>query len=251
MTPANATDVQQFSPQHSQHLSNPNRVLNLRTPSSFISKVPQSQTKSNLPFIPSNDNFPLPSNIEIVKTPHLQTANENQQKLGQYHYSLENISNHSNLAEATNVPGDYHLGTNLRNSNNQKMYIPKDNKTSYELKHSKNPNSIINEEYIHCDKAQEASKNIVIESGACAQKSNNESEKNLEPLNDIRYNALLAEQMLFEALLPPSAANASNIVGSSLDEKELMYIREKLSNKYSNKNDYKNPAVLRELENIR
>lgn len=46
-------------------------------------------------------------------------------------------------------------------------------------------------------------------------------------------NAQLAEQMLSDALLPPSAVHANEIIGSTLDRNKLKYIQEKLSAKYS------------------
>jgi hypothetical protein len=48
-----------------------------------------------------------------------------------------------------------------------------------------------------------------------------------------RETASMAESMLTDALLPPSAIHLKDIIGSTLDKKELMFIREKLTDKYS------------------
>ncbi|XP_015115591.1 paxillin isoform X1 [Diachasma alloeum] len=50
-------------------------------------------------------------------------------------------------------------------------------------------------------------------------------------------NSTLADQMLSEALLPPSSIHSNDIIASTLDEKGLSYIREKLSSKYGEKED--------------
>jgi len=52
--------------------------------------------------------------------------------------------------------------------------------------------------------------------------------------------ACMAESMLTDALLPPSAIHLKDIIGSTLDEKELMFIREKLTDKY---NAMENPII--------
>lgn len=64
-------------------------------------------------------------------------------------------------------------------------------------------------------------------------------------------NSLLADRMLNEALLPPSAIHAADIIGSTLDEKGLSFIREKLTSKYSAKDEsvgLQSPTRARELE---
>ncbi|XP_011307538.1 uncharacterized protein Tes [Fopius arisanus] len=62
--------------------------------------------------------------------------------------------------------------------------------------------------------------------------------KKLEkPINSHDDNSILAEQMLSEALLPPSSINSNDIIASTLDEKGLSYIREKLSSKYGDKEE--------------
>lgn len=253
MTPANATDVQRFSPQHSQNLSNPKGELNLRTPSSFIPKVPYTQkvpqTKSSLPNSPNERGAPLAYNTDSIRGQHTQLANQSNPILGQYHHALANVSNQASLAEAANVPGAYHLGSELPNSNDQSKRCQKHNPTPYELKYSKNPASIINEECDQDCKAPQTSESLSNELRAHTEKIGAQTQENLEFSSALPSRALLAEQMLCEALLPPSAANAGNIVGSSLDEKGLLYIREKLSDKYGIQNDPV-PLPSRELDHI-
>ena len=53
-------------------------------------------------------------------------------------------------------------------------------------------------------------------------------------------NSMLADKMLNEALLPPSAIHAADIIGSTLDEKGLSFIRERLTSKYSAKEEQVN-----------
>ncbi|CAB0038736.1 unnamed protein product [Trichogramma brassicae] len=92
MTPANATDVQRNSPQHSQSLSNNannGAGWNLRTPSSFIPKVPySSQAKSSnllANYAPSEENRPItPIKDAMRTTTHLQASHE-QSPMGRYH----------------------------------------------------------------------------------------------------------------------------------------------------------------------
>ncbi|KAL7303017.1 hypothetical protein TKK_0004238 [Trichogramma kaykai] len=90
MTPANATDVQRNSPQHSQSLSNNNGAgLSLRTPSSFIPKVPysSSQAKSNLlpNYAPSEESRPIdPIKDAMRTTTHLPASHE-RSPMGRYH----------------------------------------------------------------------------------------------------------------------------------------------------------------------
>ncbi|XP_015520382.1 uncharacterized protein LOC107224724 [Neodiprion lecontei] len=57
-------------------------------------------------------------------------------------------------------------------------------------------------------------------------------------------NAQLAEQMLSDALLPPSAVHANEIIGSTLDRNKLKYIQEQLSAKYS-KDDSPSQHILK------
>ncbi|XP_076642186.1 testin LIM domain protein [Halictus rubicundus] len=50
--------------------------------------------------------------------------------------------------------------------------------------------------------------------------------------------AFIAESILADALLPPSTVHTNDIIGSTLDRKGLMFIREKLANRYGNQGNY-------------
>ncbi|KAH0549877.1 protein PF14_0175 [Cotesia glomerata] len=80
----------------------------------------------------------------------------------------------------------------------------------------------------------------------------NEPCRNLRESNLQEHkNSILADKLLSEALLPPSAIHASDIIGSTLDKKELSFIREKLASKYCGKeeelDDLHNSSKSREL----
>ncbi|XP_034938131.1 Wilms tumor protein 1-interacting protein homolog [Chelonus insularis] len=51
--------------------------------------------------------------------------------------------------------------------------------------------------------------------------------------SDRDENSILASKMLSDALLPPSSIHSSDIIGSTLDQKGLSFIREKLASKYN------------------
>ncbi|KAF7994738.1 hypothetical protein HCN44_004210 [Aphidius gifuensis] len=60
--------------------------------------------------------------------------------------------------------------------------------------------------------------------------------KNDDKLNDnYDENSILADKILSDALLQPSSINSGDIIGSTLDQQGLNYIREKLTTKYSDK----------------
>ncbi|XP_008213365.1 uncharacterized protein LOC100120273 [Nasonia vitripennis] len=408
MTPANATDVQRFSPQHSKLLQNNSPAgLNLRTPSSFIPKIPQSQTNANLPNFSSllNEGMsPLTPNIDVVRAQHLQAMNEPSPGPGRYHHTLAKISGKSNLAEAASVPGTYHLGksplansaapknsnarpyhhtlenisgkgslaetanipagyhlggnqvanasspkdpnsgpyhhslenisnkgslaetastpgayysgeghlANSSGSNNQILgpyhhtlanisgkgnlaeaanvpgayhagenhptsFSSPKNSSSGPYHHSlanisgkgnlaeashvpgayhlgtgshvtnsanfKNPDPTLKAEFNQEIPSHMPNEHLPSQLKAYTEKMGGQVDQNLEFSSDLSPNALIAQQMLSEALQPPSAVNSSSIVGSSLDEQGLSYIRDKLHDKYSNKKDNQSPMV--------
>lgn len=406
MTPANATDVQRFSPQHSKLLQNSPSGLNLRTPSSFIPKIPQPQTNANLPNFSGllNEGMsPLTPNIDVVRAQHLQAVNEaspgpgryhhtlanisgkgslaeaasvpgahhlgesplahsgspknsncrpyhhtlgnisgkgsvaetanipdvyhlgrNQvANTGPYHHSLENISNKGSLAEAVSTPGAYHSGeghlANSSGSKNQNLepyhhtlanisgkgnlaeaasvsgayhagenhpasFSSPKNASSEPYHHTlanisgkgnfaeafqipgayhsgenqlanspnfKNPDSTSRAESNEGISSHKPSEYLPSQLKAYTERLGGQVDQNLEFSSDLSPNALIAQQMLSEALQPPSAINSSSIVGSSLDKQGLSYIRDKLHDKYSNKNDNQIPIVPGELEHLR
>lgn len=56
-------------------------------------------------------------------------------------------------------------------------------------------------------------------------------------------NAMLADKILSDALLPPSSINSGAIIGSTLDQKGLNEIREKLTSKYSDESTESNGSL--------
>lgn len=64
-------------------------------------------------------------------------------------------------------------------------------------------------------------------------------------------NADIVQSILADAFLPPSTVHAHDIIGSTLDESRLMFIREKLTDKYSNQENQvhnASPNVARDLD---
>lgn len=119
MTPVNASDVQHFSPQHSQQQSLfANSKLNLRTPSSFIPKSLENQTKSHLPF----DSVPIAYKEDVVRSQQLLASQEkNPHHPARYHHVLKNIPTSTNTAQHDTVQGVYSKGSGLYNSKNQPL----------------------------------------------------------------------------------------------------------------------------------
>lgn len=244
MTPANATDVEQFSPQHKTGISY-GPVVNLRTPSSFISKnqiqspfssttepppLPISQP-SNFPINSlslnlqsigsSNEQVPLsqtsnifnnsiPSNLECVRTQVLESSFENPPQ-GRYHRALINIASDSTFTKSEQID-------NFNNPQKSQIFSPL----------SKRRDSGTNTR-AHLEATGKIDSYVIKSDELCQD---------------------LAERMLSEALLPPSAIHANDIIGSTLGEKGLMYIREKLNSMNSNKEDIEQqgPFKARELD---
>ncbi|KAL0122432.1 hypothetical protein PUN28_007272 [Cardiocondyla obscurior] len=222
MTPVNATDMQKCCPQHKSHT--PSSGVQLRTPSSFAKNVPYAR-------------YPCDTqNKQDAATATNNTELFNAQEM--YDCTLDRVSVSSDIARSQPVEGK------LITENLQRVH---DATLVNESINSKIANSSIP---LHLAEREIAS--------ACEKNTfeNNISEGNTfkeheETLNDtMRYlahseavddkSALIAESMLADALLPPSAIHANDIVGSTLDEKELTFIREKLADKY---NIAENPAA--------
>lgn len=247
MTPANATDVQQFSPQHKAGILSSGPGVNLRTPSSFINKTPSTFQYSSAepPPLPlseppildplplnlqsigadyresSSESLPsrlqtssilnksLPSNVEFVRTQMLESSLENTPQ-GRYHRALINMANDSKFAKSETID-------DVTSPQKSRIFSPSAKKIS-------EANSRV--------EATGGIDSFVAESDCLPQE--------------------LAERMLSEALLPPSAIHAADIIGSTLDEKGLMYIREKLNSMNSGKEDIEQqgPFRSRELEGL-
>ena len=191
MTPANATDVQSLSPQHSHQIfASP--LANLRTPSSFIKKSSVGST--------SYVNKITPTNLELIKIDQLNSTNEPISS-AKYHHIFTKDKVNFDVAKSADSANVHNLFSNGS---------PRTNKLPYSIE------------------------NLKID------------QINSSPIDQNKKlsNEILAEKMLSEALLPPSAIHSSDIVGSTLDAKGLIYIREKLSDKYNLQNDSKGTNLL-------
>lgn len=180
MTPANASDMQRFSPQHT---SNPTHGTNLRTPSSFLPKIS--------PPLPHNSENGILSKIISSQTPNAECFSEFGAIPGRYHRALAKVGHESNVAETDPVMG--------------MQKCPQFASELSKLDQSRAENDL------------KKVTSLILSSSERSNKAE-----------------MLAEEMLCQALLPPSAIHSLDIVGSTLDEKGLDYIRDKLSHKYSN-----------------
>ncbi|XP_017756330.1 PREDICTED: testin [Eufriesea mexicana] len=194
VTPVNATDMQHFSPQNKPNVSS--NFVQLRTPSSF---APKSSYKKNL-----YENI----NVHEFPAPLERLSNYNDIKNIPIFEKYNIISNDGEIIESTN------------------QNIAKNSSKTVNLKYSNdapitNINSEVSLPWSSSEGYKEAQKDML--------KSPLSSVSYSKPINDD-----IVEAMLADALLPPSTVHANDIIRSTLDEKSLMYIREKLTNKYSN-----------------
>ncbi|XP_076237072.1 testin LIM domain protein isoform X2 [Calliopsis andreniformis] len=204
MTPANATDMQHFSPQ--RKVNTQQSMVQLRTPSSF--------------------------------TPKISYKKDLHEDLKKYEQSSEMLNESSKVTTAS-IRGKYNLtGDNVVHSSNfSKTNNCHDivNEKNPVIEHSKHPNS------------------AVIRSGnsAVTASSSNSSDHYIEahnditdklkrpsfafplyskPANDLEYTT---ESILADTLVPSGTIHTNDIIGSTLDKQGLMFIREKLTTKYS------------------
>ena len=280
MTPANATDVQRFSPRHKAGSNISVPVRNLRTPSSFISKnasLPSSQSallmnepppfsSTQLPPLPASQPPPLskgtepsyfqnnavPANLESVRTHTFGNSVEISLQ-GRYHRALINTPNEAILTksgpiDALNSAKKSAPFTQLLKNHTRSLASKLQNSLNQCPKESFLQNNNYSQQSPSPTERQEESNILGIKAHL---EETGKIDAHLEKSRELPQD--IAERMLSEALLPPSAINAGDIIGSTLDEKELMYIRDKLNSKYSNKSDieHKGPFESRELEGFR
>ncbi|XP_043482203.1 paxillin [Leptopilina heterotoma] len=247
MTPANATDVQQFSPQHKVGILSSGVGVNLRTPSSFINKTPNTFQYSStepppLPLSQPPNNSPLPLNLQSIGAEYRESSSE----------SLPNRSQTSSILNKS-LPSNVEfvrtqmLESSLENSPQGRYHRA--------LINTPNDSKFVKSETI--DDVNIPQKSKIFSPGA---KRISEASSRVETTGGIDSFVVdsdhlpqdLAEKMLSEALLPPSAIHAADIIGSTLDEKGLMYIREKLNSMNSGKEDIEQqgPFRSRELEGL-
>ncbi|XP_031839931.1 testin LIM domain protein isoform X2 [Nomia melanderi] len=213
MTPANATDMQPCSPQNKHNIQS--NTVQLRTPSSFIiSKSPykkDAHSKSN------NYEASLPISVMVNNTsttPVFETLNT--------------ISNNCEIAKSEPIrSGVYNKGIssiNCQRVNNNHRDI-----TSKEV-------SIPN--YSECSDPEGTMPQNSVEHYEEVHNVLKNPPTSLSHSKSINNEAYIAEAILADALLPPSTVHANDIIGSTLDQKGLKYIREKLTNKYSNQGNH-------------
>ncbi|KAG5320131.1 TES protein, partial [Pseudoatta argentina] len=229
MTPVNATDMQKCSPQHKSHIL-PTGVQ-LRTPSSFAQKGPYArQNKQSAATVINNNEILMRSTEEYNCT-----------------LDVYNVSVGSNIARSQPIEGKL-IYENLQ----------RDTVLQVDEKNAAVDNKIVNssifthlaEQEIVSAREKHTCRNYV-PCGGNAFEQHGEIRSNLvdttmctavhggEAIND--ETVFSVESIFADALLPPSAVHANDIIGSTLDEKGLTFIREKLADKYNNAT--KNPAM--------
>ncbi|XP_043253010.1 uncharacterized protein LOC122397723 isoform X1 [Colletes gigas] len=197
MTPANATDMQRFSPQNKPTV--PSNMVQLRTPSSFTPKSSYKKdfhdkwNKHNAPNLETLTNV---NNINDIAVLEKYNINSN---------SSETVKSEP-IKSRFYDKGIYPINC-PKSDNNHHDIVNKDSSMTERLKF---PNT---------EGIEDIFKN---------------SSSNLTHFNPINDDTAIAETILADAFLPPSTVHANDIIGSTLDKKGLMFIREKLTNKYSN-----------------
>ncbi|XP_023289548.1 uncharacterized protein LOC105701675 [Orussus abietinus] len=304
MTPINATDMQRFSPHHKANSPIGGQRANLRTPSSFLPKVPTLKS----PLLEQNrESHATPVKVETVHGEIGECASGEKLRLGQYHPTLDKISNSGQRMESklvdtlnqqfaspnrlTSSPSvSKHLNqmetqgtqTPPRTGNHQLRYgtpqaegmiesVVQNPKLYHEEgavytplpSHSHSlpsrssassaslPSDVHPEEKFlrnkqYPPKSSYPSQSVPINTELAESSTDNHGivPENVANISSVGYSLFTeddlnqeysrsAELMLSEALLPPSAVNASDIVGSTLGKDKLMFIQEQLRSKYS------------------
>ncbi|XP_060817296.1 testin isoform X1 [Bombus pascuorum] len=194
ITPVNATDLQHHSPQNK--LNVPPSFVHLRTPSSF---APKSSPKKNL-----YENL----NVHNFSTPLDASNSSNIKNIPIFEKYTINKDDEINKSNIQDIAKDVPTTENLKYLNDAAVT---------------NVNSEVTSLSTPSEYHKEVYKDVL--------KNPSTSLIHSKPIND---NVDIVEALLADALLPPSTVHANDIVRSTLDEKGLMYIREKLTNKYSN-----------------
>ncbi|KYN41461.1 Prickle-like protein 2 [Trachymyrmex septentrionalis] len=235
MTPVNATDMQKCSPQRKSHILSSG--VQLRTPSSFAIKSPYARhlcdARQNKQATATAIN-----NNEIL----MRSTEEYNCTLDAY-----NVSAGSNIARSQPLEGKL-IYENLQ----------RDTVLQVDEKNVAVDDKIVNspifthlaEQEIVSAREKHTCRNYVPYGGNAFERHGeirlNHVDTTIctaahggEAIND--ETVFSAESIFADALLPPSAIHANDIIGSTLDEKGLTFIREKLADKYNNA--AKNPAM--------
>lgn len=216
MTPINATDMKHLSPQHKSYV--PSTGVQLRIPSSFAVKTPYAKHPYEVQNKPNTINDNKISNAE------------------EYNCSLINVSANNNIAKSQLIGGKFINEHSQHASNTMSNERAVDSK----IINSSIPAHLAEQEIVPAREMHTSGNYISYGENAlkstlegCRETLNNimPCSAHLETINSEAVS--MAESMLADALLPPSAIHASDIIGSTLDEKSLMFIREKLADKYN------------------
>lgn len=228
MTPINATDMQQCcNPQYKPYI--PSTCVQLRTPSSFVVKSPYTK-------------YPY----EMQNKQNVTAVNNNTSNANEYKCALANVSANSDIVRSQPIEGRFHDNSPYTSN------IAPTNKTSITSKivNSSIPAHLAEQEIVparetytcenYVPREEDISKNLLMHSEERRDTLNNTTPYFARSETANSEVVSIAESMLADAFLPPSAIHVNDIIGSTLDEKELMFIREKLTNKY---NAIENPVV--------
>lgn len=213
MTPINATDMQRCSPQRKPHI--PSSSVQLRTPSSFAVKNPctkhpyQIESKHDIRVVSGNEGY---------------TAEE-------YKCSLDNISVDNNIARSQPIEGKF--CENIEPASDTALASKRG--IDSKVVNLSIPACLVEQEIVPAREMHTSENYVPHKRGALKRPG--------ETLNDIApcfahlmavdsEATSIAESMLADAFLPPSAIHASDIIGSTLDEEKLSFIRDKLADKY-------------------
>lgn len=226
MTPINATDMQHCNPQQKLHILS----SDVQLPSVFPVKCPCTKDQ-----------------YKTQNKQHIEATNNNEVYTAEkYKCLLDIVSANSNVARSQSIEDNF-CG-NIESANDAILANKRDIN-----------NRIVNFPISKCLAKQEivsihemhTSENSV-SYGESASK--NALEKHREALSDITRSiaidsnaASIAEFILADAFLPPSAIHANDIIGSTLDEEKLSFVQNKLTDKY---NATDNPALHATLESI-
>ncbi|XP_043502629.1 uncharacterized protein LOC122524415 isoform X1 [Polistes fuscatus] len=205
MTPANATDMQRLHSQNKSQISV--TIPQLRTPSSFAKNIPYLKT----PY----ENRPDAKVNAETKDNERNISDNKYSNPGSFH-KLVNSSiptYDANSELPTICQHEYCEPLYCKHAEINSCSVPMTNHDK-KLKHTEQKN------LTHRNNVDLQTEPLNIE----LSKSDESQEMNLQEV---------ADNILANALLPPSAINVHDIVSSTLDKDELMFIRDKLNSKYS------------------
>ncbi|XP_012061747.1 PREDICTED: uncharacterized protein LOC105625016 [Atta cephalotes] len=225
MTPVNATDMQKCSPQHKSHILSTG--VQLRTPSSFAIKGPYARQNKQSAATAINNNEILMRSTE------------------EYNCTLDVYNAGSNIARSQPIEGK------LIYENLQRDTVLQVDEKNHAAVDDKIVNSSIfthlAEQEIVSAREKHTCRNYVPYEGNAFERHGEIRSNHVDTTmctaahdEDINETVFSVESIFADALLPPSAIHANDIIGSTLDEKGLIFIREKLADKYNNT---KNPAM--------